>query len=299
MKDIKLTTKEFIERAKLKHGNKYNYSLVKYDGAKIKVKIICSIHGEFNQIATNHLSGSGCPKCCGNIKLTKKQFIEKAKSIHFNKYDYSLIDYINTNKKIKIICPIHEEFEQKAANHLRGDNCPSCTKNKRLIKEEFIKRAKLKHGDKYDYSLVNYFNNSKKVKIICPKHDIFNQNPNNHINGNGCPRCKESKGEIEIRDYLIKNKIEYISQHRFKDCKDILPLPFDFYLPELNICIEFNGRQHYTPINIWGGIDELKKIQYRDKIKKEYCNKNKIILLIIRYNENVIIKLNKLINPKT
>ena len=115
--------------------------------------------------------------------------------------------------------------------------------------------------------------------------------PNNHLNNNGCPRCKESKGEKEIREWLINNKIKYKPQHRFPECKNILTLPFDFYLPEHNTCIEFNGRQHYEPINKWGGIENLKEIQRRDKIKMEYCQNNNIPLIIIKYNDKVIKKL--------
>ena len=220
-------------------------------------------------------------------------------NVHGDKYDYSLVDYKNEKTKVKVICPTHGEFEVKAGNHLRGDKCSSCTKNKKSTKEEFIEKAMNVHGDKYDYSLVDYKNNSEKIEIICPIHNKFKQVPNNHLNGNGCPLCKESKGERKIRIFLKENNINFIPQHKFNDCKNILSLPFDFYLPEHNICIEYNGRQHYEPIKLWGGINNLTEIKKRDKIKMQYCKNNNIPLIIIKYNNKNINKLLKSINPKT
>ena len=289
-----MTTNEFIEKAKKIHGERYNYSLVNYIGAKYKIDIICFIHGIFQQTPDSHISKkSTCPKCSNNVKYTTDEFIKKISLIHNNFYDYSLVDYVNNRKKILIKCPIHGEFKQKAFNHLRGDRCPSCTGNKRLNNNEFILKAKLTHSDNYDYSLVNYINNSKKIKIICRKHGEFEQNPNNHINGNGCPFCKESKGERQINEFLTKNKIIFIRQHKFDDCKYKQSLLFDFYLPNYNICIEFNGRQHYETVSYFGGDEGLIKIQLRDNIKMEYCKNNNIPLIILKYDEKIITKLKK------
>ena len=141
--------------------------------------------------------------------------------------------------------------------------------------------------DKYDYSLVDYTDSKTKVKIICPKHGVFEQIPSGHLNGRGCSKCKESKGEKIIRAYLMGNNIKFISQKRFKDCRDKYPLPFDFYLPDYNTCIEFNGRQHYVPVELFGGQNQLNKQKKNDRIKMMYCDKNKIALIIIKHNENV------------
>ena len=299
MKNNKKTSEEFIKEANLVHGDKYDYSLVKYETSKNKIKIICPIHGVFEQTPDSHINKkSKCPKCVNNKKLSNEEFIEKANLVHGNKYDYSLCEYNNDLSKINIICLKHGKFMVKAGNHLRGDNCSMCTNNKKLTNEEFIEKANLVHGDKYDYSLVKYNGQKNKIKIICNKHGIFEQNPNNHLNNNGCPICKESKGEKIIRDFLNTKNINYTPQHRFPDCKNILTLPFDFYLPEHNSCIEFNGRQHYEPIKKWGGINNLKEIQKRDKIKMEYCKTNNIPLINIKYNDNVLNKLEKLFNPK-
>ena len=298
--NIKLTNDIFIEKAKLIHNNMYNYSLVNYSGIKHKVKIICNKHGMFEQTPDNHLSKKhGCPKCSNNVNLTTEEFIKKSLRTHGDKYNYSLVEYVNSINKVKIICPVHGMFEQKAFNHMRGDKCPSCTKNKRLTKDEFIQKSSRMHGDKYDYSLVEYVNNTKKVIIKCEKHGIFNQAPNNHINGNGCPHCKESKGERKINEILTNNNVKFIRQYKFKDCKYKQPLLFDFYLSDYNICIEYNGRQHYEPVSYFGGEDGFVEIKLRDKIKMEYCNKNNIPLIIFKYDEKFINKLNKLINPKT
>jgi hypothetical protein len=299
MKNKRKTTIEFIEKAKIIHGDRYDYSLVNYETSKQKVKIICKKHGVFEQTPDSHINGkSNCPICVNNKKLTTEEFIKKAKLVHGDKYDYSSVKYVNDSNKINVICVKHGKFEVKAGNHLRGDNCSKCTNNRKLTTIEFIEKAKIIHGDRYDYSLVDYLKQTKKVKIICKKHGVFEQNPNNHLNNNGCPKCKESKGERTIREYLEINKINFNPQHRFDKCKYKLKLPFDFYLPELNICIEFNGRQHYEPIELWGGFKSLKEIQKRDKIKMEYCKNNNIPLIIIKYSDKVINKLDRLINPK-
>jgi hypothetical protein len=126
------------------------------------------------------------------------------------------------------------------------------------------------------------------VDIICKKHGVFNQPPIEHLNGRGCPICKTSKGELVIKKWLDGNDIEYYHQHKFSDCKNKLPLPFDFYLPNDNTCIEYNGRQHYEPI--WGEKD-LGRVNLTDNIKKSYCEKNKIKLITIRYDDDIISKI--------
>ena len=274
----KLNKEIFIEKAKNVHGDKYNYSLVEYINSRTKIKIICPVHGMFEQISKNHLKGSGCSIC--NKNKANYSFSDKALLKHNNKYDYSLVDYIDNKTKIKIICPIHGEFEQKPNDHLNGCGCSLCG-NKNLNNKIFIERALIKHGNKYDYSLVNYVNNKRKVKIICPIHGEFEQKAEHHLNGAGCPICNESRGEREIKQFLTNRSINFTQQKRFAECRDKKPLPFDFYLHDYNTCIEFNGRQHYEPIKYWGGLENFKKQQKRDKIKKEYCKNNHIKLIII------------------
>jgi hypothetical protein len=295
----KQTKIDFIEKAVLVHGDKYNYSLVEYINNKTKVKIICSEHGEFEQTPNCHLSGQGCPKCgkdsfVVNKKLTNNKFIEKAVLVHGNKYNYSLVNYLSYENNITIICPIHGEFEQTPHSHINGSGCQKCGNVSPKSLDEIVKLSKDKHGSKYDYSLVNYVNAKTKIKIICPIHGEFEQNVIHHLNGQGCPICKESKGEREIRDFLTNKNIDFIKQKRFPDCKDIRPLPFDFYLPDLNICIEYDGIQHYKPVSRFGGLKSFELIKKRDKIKNNYCLINKIKLVRFSYQYNINEKLNEL-----
>ena len=224
---------------------------------------------------------------------TKELFIEKSNLIHKNKYDYSLIDYKNQRSIIMIICPEHGEFKQIAYSHSQGIGCPTCGGATRKTTEEFIKEANKIHNFKYNYKLTIYKSAHKKVKIICPEHGIFEQTPNGHIRGNSCPNCKYniSKGEITITNYLTENSIKFIPQYKFENCKIKRPLPFDFYLSEHNICIEYDGSQHFRSSKAWGGEEKLKLTQYRDKTKNEYCKNNNIRLIRIKYNENILEKL--------
>jgi len=290
----KPTNEEFIEKSKIIHNNKYDYSLVKYVNNTTKVKIICPIHGEFEQIPKSHLDGNNCYKChftCTN------DFIKKSKEIHNDKYDYSLVEYINNSTKVKIICPEHGIFEQTPNNHMSKKSiCPNCNnKNKSLTLDDFIKKSKEIHNDKYDYSLVEYKNNITKVKIICPEHGIFEQTPNSHyVKKNGCPICNESKGEKILMNYFKNNEIYYIRQKKFINCIDINELPFDFYLPYYNVCVEFDGLQHYKSIDYFGGKKTLEYIKKHDEIKNSFCKNNNIKLIRIKYNENIIEKINEL-----
>lgn len=213
---IKLDSKEmrFIEKAKLKHENLYDYSKVIYIDSHTRVKITCIIHGIFEQSPTCHLQGQGCPTC-GKLSsnttrsLGLKKFLDQAIVIHSEKYDYSNVHYKNNYTKIVIICRVHGEYNQTPQNHLLGKGCPKCAiqsiKNK-LSKNtlEFIKQASVIHNNKYDYSEVIYSNSFDKIVIICKKHGMFLQQPVKHLCGQGCPKCNHivSKAEIEWLDSL-------------------------------------------------------------------------------------------------
>lgn len=297
-------TEYFIEKSKKIHDNKYDYSMVEYKNNKIKVKIICPEHGIFEQTPDSHYS-RGCDKCGGTYKLNTEEFINKSIKIFDNKYDYSLVEYKNNSTKIKIICSEHGVFEQTPSNHLNHKSeCPRCAYSIkgeliRLSTKEFIENAKKIHNDKYNYSLVNYNNSHCKIKIICPKHGIFIQKPNSHLSGCGCPTCNTSKGEMLIRNYLKENNIKFKPQKTFKKCNYKYALRFDFYLIDYNLCIEFNGIQHYKPIDFFGGTKTLILNNERFEIKEKFCTDNNIRLLVIRYDENVINKLRDSLNWKT
>ncbi|MCK9477771.1 MAG: hypothetical protein M0R46_17800 [Candidatus Muirbacterium halophilum] len=208
----KLTTEEYIKKAVIKHGDKYDYSLVDYKNSTKKVKIICDLHGIFEQEANSHLRGIGCPSCSSCKKLNTNTFIGKSKEIHGNKYDYSLVEYKNSHTKVKIICDLHGIFEQKPYTHLNGVGCKKCgilsaNVKKSSTLKEFIKKSKEIHGDKYDYSLVDYKNNKKKVKIICDLHGIFEQSPYSHLIGQGCKKCGYNKTRKKSKEQFIKESI--------------------------------------------------------------------------------------------
>ena len=142
------------------------------------------------------------------MKYNTETFIEKAKEIHGDKYDYSLVKYIGAHDIIKIICLKHGIFEQKAFAHLQNYGCQICGNNKKLTKEIFIKKAKEIHGDKYDYSLSEYKNSHTKIKIICPKHGIFEQKPNNHLSKQDCYKCGEI---IRSNNKILKAKNSFMT----------------------------------------------------------------------------------------
>lgn len=286
----KKNIQQIIDEFKKAHGNKYDYSSVIYKNTDTNIKIKCLNHGFFEQTPYNHKSGSGCPKCSGR-NLDNYEIINELKKIHRNKYDYSKTICVNSKSKIKIICPQHGEFCQTVNNHKRGQGCSECNGNRKKDKKTAIIDFKKIHKDKYDYSKSEYKNAHTKLTIICPTHGGFLQTPHNHKNGNGCPVCNESKGENIIRNFLSEHNISFIPQYTFSDCKNILCLPFDFYLPKYNVCIEYNGLQHYKAIKYFGGDDGLEKRQKNDKIKMRYCKENNISLIIIKYNDNVINKL--------
>ena len=283
----KLTLEQFIERSDLIHNNKYDYSLVDYKNSSTRIKIICPEHGIFKQIPNDHLNGNGCSSCKGIKKLTTKDFIKQSKEIHGDKYDYSLVNYINCRTKVKIICKEHGVFEQSTRLHLNNSGCPKCKGVKKLTTEEFIKQSKTVHDNKYDYSLSIYKGCNIKVKIICKEHGLFEQTPSKHINNQGCPVCNESKGEKEIRKLLDNKDVIFETQKRFNECRNILPLPFDFYLPDYNTCIEYDGEQHFRSVKYFGGEQGLIKRKLKDDIKNEYCKNNNIKLIRIKYNENI------------
>ena len=291
----KKTNDEFIKECNKIHGNLYDYSLVNYINANMKIKIICKIHGIFEQLAASHINGVKCNKCVRNI-LTQEQFILLAKEKHHYLYNYSLVNYINMREKICIVCKIHGIFNQAARHHLDGRGCPNCAiisigNNNKISQEAFIEKAIQIHGENYDYSLVKYKLYTIKVVITCKKHGQFLQSPANHIKGHGCPICKKSKGETQILNFLINRDIEFTQEKIFKNCRDIRPLPFDFYLPKYNLCIEYDGEQHFKPVKHWLGDEGLKDRQRKDTIKNQYCLKNNIDIIRIKFNENIENKL--------
>ena len=245
-----------------------------------------------------------------NILKNNEQYIIGAQKIHKNRYDYNKTNYKNSYSKIIITCKIHGDFNQLPTKHLYGAGCPTCGKIKfiesgklnghygiangditRLSNDEFIRRSKEVHGDKYDYSNVIYKWEKEKVKIICKKHGEFWKEPNNHINNKqGCPKCKLTKGELIITRFLDKNNIKHISQKMFNNCCGLKggKLKFDFYVPSKNLLIEYDGEHHYGYNKFKGytlSKEQLIILKNHDTIKDKYAIDNGIKLLRIPYTK--------------
>jgi hypothetical protein len=247
----KVTTEDFIRRAKEVHGNKYNYSETEY------VKIGCLFHnGEiFEQTCQSHLAGSGCQKCAAlkqsnKQTLTREEFIKKANDIHNNKYNYDKVDYKHNNIPVIITCKIHGDFNMKPHHHIIGRACYDCgiikwKKSNTFTTEEFILKSNKIHGYKYNYDNVIYENCYTKVEIICKLHGIFTQDPHSHTSGNGCPKCSKtfSKVQIEWLNYLeiqLNLPLQHIlniGEYKIKNSR----YRADGYNLELNIIFEFLG----------------------------------------------------------
>ena len=264
----KKTTEEFVKQAQQVHQNsdgspKYDYSKVVYNGSGCHVIITCPIHGDFKQIAGNHLLGKGCRKC-SPLRDTTSNFISKAQQIHKNsdgspKYNYSKVVYESSLKKVIITCPIHGDFEQLPQSHLRGNGCKKCGYKEMIKKqtptiEQFINKAQHVHQNsdgspKYDYSKTNYINSNYYVKITCPIHGDFEQLPTNHIKGSGCPTCgniipQVSKAENDLREFIKSLNIDIVTNYRNICSKEI-----DIYIPSKKIGIEYNGLYWHSELH--------------------------------------------------
>jgi hypothetical protein len=301
------TTEMFIDKAKKIHGeNKYDYTLVDYKSNIEKVNIICPTHGVFLQTSKLHLKGGGCTRCAYEAKGVShkkglEHFIEKSRRIHGDRYDYSLVNYERGDKNVTIICPQHGEFLQRPTHHYEGRGCKKCAGEQQSARknhslEKFIELANLIHINFYSYENSVYINNTTNIIITCPIHGDFEQSPANHKAGYNCRSCgarewgKPSKGEREIAELLDFNQIQFEFGKSFHDCRNPETgnhLYFDFYIPSLNIIVEYDGQQHFKPVIMWGGEDGLKKQIERDSVKNNYCFDNEIPLIRIPYDESV------------
>jgi very-short-patch-repair endonuclease len=282
--NLTLNTNIFIQKAKEIHGNLYDYSKVNYVNTKTTVIISCKIHGEFNQTPFSHLQGHGCLQCSKQARAKScSDFINESNKIHGNKYDYSKVKYLNKLKKVIIVCNIHGEYLQSPQHHLKGSGCPHCSyENSKYDNEYFIQKAKEIHGNLYDYSKVEYETSKTNITIICKNHGEFKQTPYRHLKGAGCFRCLLSDGEATIMEILKSLKINFTQQYKFTNCVYKRQLPFDFYLSDLNVCIEYDGEQHYRGWH--GNINSLEETSIRDSIKESFCKENGIKLIRIKYD---------------
>lgn len=303
----------FISEVHKKFPGRFDLSGINYVNQKSRVTVKCLKHGPFSALAGKILLGQGCKKCryekMAETRTTKfKDFILKANKIYGTSlYDYSESNYVNMNTKIKIKCLKHGVyFYQEPSKHLIGTGCEHCEmesriKSRTMTTEEFIVRAREIHGNKYGYSKTQYKHHSVPVNIICKKHGEFLQKPIKHLSGHGCPICKTSSGEREIHGFLEKNLYNFRTQYKFFDCANINLLRFDFAILDNNkvkCLIEYQGRQHYEPVDYFGGLEGLKNTRLRDKIKYNYCKEHNIPLYYITYKDNIEDKLKEFLEIK-
>ena len=223
-----------------------------------------------------------------NKKKSNDEFIREVQLIHHNRYDYSKLEYVNNKTKVCIICPDHGEFWQIPSDHLNGKGCPQCAGNVRYNKDTFVEKAKNIHNDRYDYSKVQYVNAHTKICIICTEHCEFWQTPNNHLNGNGCPLCKNRKIGDGLRD-TVEGFIEKSNElNEITNCLKILSpqqrnreilrnREIDIYIPSIKLGIEYNGL-HWHSERLGKG-----KNYHLDKLNK--CNEQGIKLIQIFEDE--------------
>jgi hypothetical protein len=287
----KLTTNEFIEKAKAVHGDTYDYSNVHYENMQTPVEIVCRKHGSFFQRPYNHIRGWGCSLCnkVEKRRLDINEFIIRSQRIHGNKYDYSRVCYVNTKTKVEIVCPEHGSFMQKPEKHMVGAGCPKCRSNYTDTKESFIKKARLVHGDLYDYSNINYINSQTKICIMDKDYGEFWQTPNVHLNGEGHPlrkpeRCyttKKANGTLnsskpeKIVTSLLYDKFgedDVFTQYR----SDKYPFACDFYIASLDLYIELNiyvtHGGHWFDDKNEDDLDRLQVLKDRSSYRNMYKN---------------------------
>jgi hypothetical protein len=278
---------DFLKKAKLLHGDKFDYSKFNYQGYNIKGIIICPIHGDFEQTPEMHIEGEfGCNKCYREAtRIGFAEFIKKANEVHHDKYTYTE-QLCRFKDVIKIICPIHGEFEQKVSNHLSGNGCPQCINDsKKLGLDEFINKAQHIHGDKYGYNNVEYINSKTKINITCKKHGEFSIKPCRHIyNNSGCPECAKeitiSSTHQQVIDYIKSFDIDF----KINDRHEINPYELDIFIPSKMLAFEINGIY-------WHSYNKVESIYEKNRhlIKHDMCV-NKNIRLIQIFESEIIEK---------
>lgn len=289
---------KFIELSKLKHGDLFDYELTVYKNKRTKVQLKCKNGHTFWQTPESHLHVKGCPRCAGVERNSQEDFLRKAKEVHGDEYDLSQTIYTSSSKKIQIICKKHGLFSMRSVNFLMGQKCRRCNSNIFVqTQEEFLAKAKEVHLDRFDLSQIKFTRPSDNITPICKKHGIFSIQGCKFLSGRGCKKCKISEGERLIENFLKQHNVQFIFQKKFHGCKRKRELPFDFYLPEYQACIEYDGIGHYSP-HVYGqkSFDSTAK---SDQIKNNYCLNNGIALVRINTFKLIPIVLTELIYPIT
>ena len=285
----KISNNIIKERLEKICGNNVSFNINEYINTNTPLKLKCNNCNKFFLRDVNALLyNNSCPYCNSkqrNLTYDNNEFIEKAKVVHGDRYDYSKTVYEKTDKKICVICHEKDKFNNEhgifwvtphAHIGMMKSGCPKCSGKYKKTTEDFIKEAKLIHGDFYNYNNVFYENAKTKISIGCPIHGYFNQTPNMHLSGKGCPICKESSFERKIRLFFNEHNINFTSQYKPSWLK---PLSIDFFIKEINLAIEVQGIQHFMPVKYWGDEKKLLKVIERDNIKKKKCEENGVNLI--------------------
>ena len=294
---MKKTHSEYVYEVSLK--NLDVEVIGEYIGANTPILHRCRKHNiQWNISPSNVLQGYGCNLCRSakkHDKLSKehKQYVNELQNING---DIVVVDsYINSCTAILHRCMKDgHEWYARPGNILKSKGCPLCAGNIKKTHDEYVRDVFALNPD---IEVVGeYINANTPIKHKCLKHNlVWEAKPANILNGSGCPYCNESIGERRIRQWLEKNGIKYVYQKTFADCRDVKLLPFDFYLPDKNAIIEYDGKQHYEVVDFFGGQNGFDKIVMHDSIKDNYCKSNNITLLRIPYNKNIEQELNNFI----
>lgn len=308
-KGQKYTTEIFFERIKKNpHYSDIIFHTKEIKNAQTRLECECKIDGyKWFPLAYKILSeNSGCPKCGGNIKITHEEFVERIKKI--NPDILPLGKYTNTNTKVDLLCLKCGHKWSNTPFHLyAGEGCPACANQHKanLLKQDInVFKERMNVVNPTIKIIGEYKNSGTHIKCKCLKcNHEWSAIPSNLIKGTGCPNCSISKGEYKISNCLDTLDVKYEIQKRFDDCKYKRLLPFDFYLSDYNLCIEYDGEQHFHPVAFGGiSIEEAKKnyeeTTIKDAIKNQYCKDNDIKLLRIPYTEfkNIDEILSKILN---
>ena len=303
--NIKYTQQEYTE---LLAKNNLNVSVIgEYVDMKTPITHFCKKHNIYWDTAPQRvIRGSGCVECSkekigDKNRKTHKQYVADLYSI---RNDIEVLEeYIDSKTPILHRCKIHNlNWSIRPGNALHGEGCPKCRSDKisgALKKDHLWYIEKIKAERPHIQVLEKYIDYETPIRHYCTLHQYeWIDSPRCIFRDLGCPKCTGYKHESIISDWLDTFNISYIQQYRFTDCKATRTLPFDFYLPDLNICIEYDGRQHFMPVDFAGKGDEWAKeqliiTQHHDVIKNEYCKTNDISLLRISYLQNIEEELEK------
>lgn len=289
--DMKRKSHEkFVAEVQQIHGDELTV-LSRYRGNKNKVLMAHNTCGKkFERVPSDILKGKGCPKCAirsksDSARKTQQEFVEITQEIDPEGEYIFNGEYRGYNTKIPYTHTVcGKDHEITLAHFVAGRRCPRCSKVYEPSNEEFKERVRELVGDEYTF-LEEYKTAKTKIKV---RHErcrfVYSVSPDNFLRGRRCPQCKESRGEERIRLKLDDLGIDYIQEYEIKTGSEVVgKVRADFFLPEYNSIIEYDGEQHFGPVEIWGGEEQFEKQKKYDEVKYEYCLDNKIEILLVSY----------------